>query len=578
MLDPGGGFFRLQPPRPFVSRRRYLPYTNILETRFETARGDARILDCMPIRDSYGTFADEELLRCVECTAGEIEFDVEFVPRPDFARQKVRLKRSPMGLRAQLGGKLLLLRSTHQLEIQGQGAVGRVRLRQGQRATFSLSWAEEAPALLPPVGLEAWAAIEHTARVWSDWVGVCSYDGPWKEAVIRSALVLKSLIYAPTGAIVAAPTTSLPERVGGDLNWDYRFCWLRDASFVARALLALGHRGDAEGFTDWMIHATRLTHPRLEVLYDVYGRRPAKERELTHFAGWKDSTPVRIGNGARNQLQLDVYGEVADAVARIAQGNQPFGRDAGRLIVGLGQAVCEYWTEPDESIWEVRSGATHHTFSKALCWAALDRIIDMSTRGLIRQAPIERFVSTRDEIRRTVDAQGFNSEIGSWTSVFGGDGVDASLLLLPHYGFIDHRDPRMLASWKRMKERLYAGPGLLRRYEYEDEGAFGICSFWAVQYLAGGGGTLDEARRQFEETLEYANDLGLFSEEMDPETGDALGNFPQAFSHVGLVNAAISIEHRTRTERGLGHTPFTAPCAHDDRFSRRPRTREGALW
>lgn len=563
-LDPGGGFFRISPAPPFVARRTYLPRTNVLQTRFETTRGEALLVDCMPLHEAAGVrHSQEELLRCVRCTAGEITLEAEFVPRARFGTRRPRLKPSWMGVRAELGGRLLLLRGTHAIQCQGPDAWTRFTLKQGEQATWSLSWSEEAPAVLPATGDEAWRLVDRTAAFWRRWVQACQYRGPWREDVLRSALVLKALTFAPTGAMVAAPTTSLPEREGGGLNWDYRFCWLRDASFVSRALLALGHGDEAEAFADWMVHATRLTHPRLEVLYDVYGRRPPRERELHDYRGWKRSRPVRVGNAARDQLQLDVYGEVVDAVARTALQGAPPDRESGGLLVGLGRAVCRHWHEPDESIWEVRTGRAHHTFSKALCWTALDRLLMMARRGMLPNAPVALFARTARAIRRDVTTHGIDRTRDTFTAAYGKPVLDASLLLLPMYGFVPHDDPTMLSTWRAIRQRLSPRPGLLYRYEDEQEGAFGICSFWAAHYLADGGGTLQEAWRWFEQTMAYRNDLGLFAEEVAPDTGEPLGNFPQAFTHVGLINAAISLERRARTESGRSQTSFTAYAEHD---------------
>lgn len=567
LLGDDAGHFTLSPSTPFVTQRRYLPHTNVLETHFDSERGQARVVDCMPLRDPSGMSADEELLRCVEGVGGVVEFRLSINPRPDFGRKRVRWKKSWMGMRASVAGRLLLVRASVPLDVVDGEVRATFSVREGERVTVSMTWAEEAPAVLPVLGDEAWRSVDQTARTWRRWVEHCDYRGPWRQEVLRSALALKALIFSPSGAIVAAPTTSLPERVGGSLNWDYRFCWLRDASFVARALLALGHQNEAESFADWMEHATALTHPRVEVLYDVYGRRPPAERTLSHLSGWADSAPVRVGNGARHQLQLDVYGEVVDALARTARARGSLSRNTARFLISLGDAICRHWNKPDESIWEVRSGPAHHTFSRALCWTALDRIISLANRGYIHEAPLRHFRKVRDTIRDNLDTHGYNEALGAWTTTLAQGGVDASLLLLPHYGYTSHVDPRMQATWRAIRDRLSAGPGLLRRYEYEGEGAFTICSFWAVQYLAGGGGSLEEARERFEATMGFANDVGLLSEEVDPATGDALGNFPQAFSHVGLINAAISLERRARLEGGLGDSAFTAPSAHDHRYT-----------
>jgi GH15 family glucan-1,4-alpha-glucosidase len=332
--------------------------------------------------------------------------------------------------------------------------------------------------------------------------------------------------------------------LGGDLNWDYRYCWLRDAAFTVRGMLELGHSEEAHGFTQWLLHATRLTQPRLEVLYDVFGRRPPKERVLSNLAGHGGASPVRVGNGAVDQLQLDVYGEVIDAVWRIACAGTKLDSESCSVIIGFGRYVCSHWEEADEGIWEPRSGRELHTHSAVLCWAALDRLIDLQQRGDVPSKHRALFEEHRARIRRVVEQRGFNSELDSYTATFDGHTVDATLLLLAWYGFADATAARMRSTFRRIRRELSPRPGLLYRYDPREsnEGAFGICSFWVAEYLARGGGTRDEAQREFERTLAFANDVGLFGEEIDADTGCALGNFPQTFTHVGLINAALALE------------------------------------
>jgi GH15 family glucan-1,4-alpha-glucosidase len=384
------------------------------------------------------------------------------------------------------------------------------------------------------------------------------------------------MAYAPSGAVLAAPTTSLPEQLGGVRNWDYRYCWLRDASFTLRALFALGYHEEAEAFCQWMLHATRLTWPELQVVYDVFGESNLPEQELSHLEGYGGSKPVRIGNDAHGQLQLDVYGEVIDAVSRFARlrvrpngpnsvrqtapGNAAVGasstraaaftgarfdRDTVKLLDGLGHTVCKRWREPDEGIWEERSGRDHHTHSKVLCWVALDRLIRMHEAGQLRVC-VDKFRAEREAIRAEVEARGYNQHLASYTRTFDGNEMDASLLVLPLYGYLDGQHPRMLSTCGRIQEKLER-EGLIYRYETRThdglppgEGAFGICSFWWVECLARRG-DLGPATEAFERLLSFGNDLGLFAEETDPRTGAALGNFPQAFTHIGLINAALTL-------------------------------------
>ncbi len=561
LLDPErGGRFQIRPAGSHVATRRYLPGTNVLETRFETETGAFVLTDLMPIASeaekAEELFADHELLRVVDCLEGEIDLEVVYDPRPDFGQGKRKiLSKGHFGLHLYTDKRgVLVLRSQLPLSPGDEGATGRTRLQAGQRLVFQLGFTQEAPAVFAPFE-EADAAIRRTMLWWQRWLRGIRYEGAYKPAVTRSALTLRLLIYAPSGAVVAAPTTSLPEQVGSDKNWDYRFCWLRDASFTVRALFGLGFRDEAEAFVSWLLHATRLTRPRLGVLYDVFGEKTPKERSLP-LSGYFGSRPVRTGNAAKDQLQLDVYGEVIDAACQYIHQGGVFDRETAKMLIAFGDYVCENWRQPDEGIWEVRSGRYPHIHSRVLCWTALDRLIELHLKGHVSHAPVERFAKAREAIRADVLRTGWNESIQSYVQVCGSDHVDAALLLLPWYGFEKASTYRMQKTWARIRKELHANGSLLYRYAThggKEEGAFGICSFWAAEFLAGGGGTLAEARASFEGLMRYGNDLGLFSEEVDPHTGSALGNFPQAFTHVGLINAALAIEARIHGERAIAH-------------------------
>ena len=547
-----GGRFRIRPTGAFRSTRRYLPDTNILETTFQTDAGTVAVRDLMPVATEdekrRALTPDHQVLREVEGLAGEVEIEVLYEPRPDYGRQRPRLdQRGAFGLWCEAHGAALVLRSELPVALgnDASAARGTARVRAGERRFLSVTYGEEAPHVLPPLGEVATARVERSARWWREWAARCRYEGPYREAVVRSALVLKLMAYAPSGAVVAAPTSSLPEQLGGVRNWDYRYCWLRDASFTLRALFALGYHEEAEAFLQWMLHATRLTWPELQVVYDVFGEASLPEQELSHLEGYAGSRPVRIGNDAHGQLQLDVYGEVIDAVSRFARRGGRFDRDTAKLLDGLGHTVCKRWREPDEGIWEGRSGRFHHTHSKVLCWVALDRLIQMHEAGQVRVC-VDAFRTEHQAIQAEIEARGYNERLDSYTRTFDGDELDASLLVLPLYGYIDGQHPRMRSTCARIHEKL-ARDGLIYRYaaRMDDglppgEGAFGICSFWAVECLARGG-NLDGATRTFERLLACGNDLGLFAEEIDPPTGAALGNFPQAFTHIGLINAALTL-------------------------------------
>jgi GH15 family glucan-1,4-alpha-glucosidase len=547
-----GGRFQVRPVGPFRTERRYLPDSNVLETIFHSSRGAVALRDLMPVTTEeekrIALLPEHEILREVAGLHGEVAVEVVYAPRPDYGEiQPTLRKRNPFGLQCEAGGAAIILRSEIPLEVTGDGgrASGTARIRSGDRTYLSLTFSTEAPAVAPALGELARDRVVRTERWWRNWAGRCAYQGPYRAAVLRSALALKLMTYAPSGAVVAAPTTSLPEKLGGTRNWDYRYCWLRDASFTLRALFDLGYGEEGLAFLQWMLHATRLSWPELQVLYDVFGEDHVPERQLPHLAGYAGSRPVRVGNDAYGQLQLDVYGEVIDAAARFAHAGGSFDRDTANMLAGLGRTVCARWQEADEGIWEGRSGRFQHTHSKVLCWVALDRLIELQQR---HQLPIdvELLRRERDSIRATTERRGYNERIGSYTRLLDGDDLDASLLTLPLYGYVDAGHPRMAATCARIHERLGRDALISRYAESTDdglpggEGAFGICSFWAVECQARGG-DLAGAVAAFERLLGYANDVGLLAEEIDRETGAALGNFPQAFTHVGLINAALTL-------------------------------------
>ncbi len=546
-----GGHFTVRPVGAYRSERRYLERTNVLETTFHTERGTLRLLDLMPVDSEAAKrrelWPEHEILRRVDCVAGEVDVEVTCDPRPEYGAKTPRLRRAGrFGFCHEHGSVALHVRSEIPLAASdaAPGLRGRAVLRAGDRRYVSLVYTREEPAVLPVFGTTAERKIERTVQWWRGWAARCRYDGPYADHVIRSALALKLLTYAPSGAVVAAPTTSLPEAVGGGRNWDYRYCWLRDASLTFGALVDLGYDDEAHAFLVWMLDSTRLTWPQLQILYDVHGEARVPERELTYLDGYRASRPVRIGNAAENQLQLDVYGEVVDAVFEYVRREGTLRPITGRTLRGLGETVCRLWREPDEGIWEVRSGRRHHTYSKVMCWVALDRLVKLHEAGHLEAIPVDRFRRERDAVRAEVEARGFSEAVQSYVSVFDGRDVDASLLLLARYGFADPRSPRMLATCERIRQRL-GTHGLLYRYHDDDglaggEGAFGICSFWWADVLCRQG-KAEAARQTFEHLCAHANDVGLFAEEIDPKTGELLGNFPQAFTHVGLIDAALAL-------------------------------------
>ncbi len=558
ILDPAkGGFWRIAPTGAFRSHRRYIDNSNVLLTTFETTGGKATLMDLMPVfseEEKQNTLLPEhEILRLIECIDGEVEFEAHFQPRPDYGRRMIPLRSGGLlGIRLEDGPQLYTLRAGADLQLgANSSASGRFRLRAGEHCHFSLTFDGEGPAVLPPLGSYSHEAAQRTSRWWSSWASQCSYQGPHRERVVRSLLALKLLCFAPSGAIVAAPTTSLPERVGGDLNWDYRFCWVRDASLTVRVLFDLGYEDHAAAFVNWLFYSTRLTRPRLHILYDVYGELPGDEETLPHLEGYRGSRPVRIRNAADSQLQLDAYGEAIDAVAQMCRRGSLLDRETQGVLRQFGDYVCQNWQQPDQGIWEPRTRPQFHTHSLVLCWAALDRLLEMNRIGVLKRIPGGVYQENHRRLRQVIEERGWNPSLSSYTQTFGGSTVDASLLELSRYGFAEPSHPRMQDTFRRIRERLEVAPGLFYRYEESrsiGEGAFGICSFWAAEFLAHGGGTLDEAEGCFERLLLFANDLGLFAEEIDPASGELLGNFPQAFTHVGLVSAAIALEKRRREE------------------------------
>ncbi len=492
---------------------------------------------------------EHELLREIRGEQGCVSIEVAYEPRPDYARQTARLiDRGRLGTWIESNREAAILCSDVTMGVNAarMRAEGTAEVRAGQILHVSVSYSRNGPAVVPPLGPMARRRMDGTVAWWRAWSQRCSYAGPYRDAVMRSLLVLKLLSYAPSGAFIAAPTTSLPEVTGGVRNWDYRYCWLRDASFTMRALLGLGYEEEAAAFCSWLLDTTRLSWPKLRVLYDVYGGTRHRQQQLSHLRGFAGSRPVRIGNDAQCQLQLDVYGELLDAVSHfLLERGHSLDGDTRRMLAGLGRTVCDDWQSADEGIWEMPNGRFQHTYSKVMCWVALDRLLELNEAGKL-QVPVAKLQAARDSIRSCVEGRGFSSELGSYTRTLDGSDVDASLLLLPLYGYVEPKSRRMRSTVEQVLRRLGCGPFVLRYEAGLDglpgsEGGFGIASFWAVQALARAG-RLSKAVSLFEQLLGYANDVGLYAEQFDPDNGEPLGNYPQAFTHVGLINAALVLE------------------------------------
>jgi GH15 family glucan-1,4-alpha-glucosidase len=552
ILDAGrGGSFRLEPSIAYESERRYRPGTNVLETTFTTAGGAVRITDAMTLSDDGHLSPIRELCRKVECLSGTVPLSWAFEPRFDYGRARTRINTRAGRWFAECGTEALALGLWDAGEVTAteETVSGELALAQGQTALLALAAAHQQPAVLPGRE-EVERRLRRTDDFWTGWAGRCEYQGPWREAVIRSALVLKLLVFAQSGAIVAAPTASLPEWIGGGRNWDYRFTWLRDASWTLDALIRLGIDDEAHAFFWWLMHASRLTQPRLQVLYRVDGDMHAKEYEVPELVGYRGSAPVRIGNGAADQVQLDVYGSVLDAIWLYAQHAGHVDGDTGKEVAKIADYVAEHWRDRDCGIWEVRSEVTHFIQSKALCWVALDRACALGERGFIPDH-CKRWRSEADEIRAFISSEGWDPDRGSYIRAPGMHELDASLLTMAILGYDDPEGDRLRGTVDAIRRELGTGP-FVYRYKGEDgvtgkEGAFLTCSFWLVDALARQD-RLDEARFLMDELVATANDVGLYSEEIDVATGEFLGNFPQGLTHLALINAAISIADAEEAE------------------------------
>jgi GH15 family glucan-1,4-alpha-glucosidase len=550
----GGGYWSIHPLHESEVSRRYIENTNVLETTFLGPSGQIVLTDFMAVTSEENKgralWPEHELVRQIKCRQGEVEVVMEFSPRLDYGRIAPNIRDAgKFGWRIDTGANVFILRGNIDLEPTPDGLAVRFVLKSGESVSLTFSFSAEAPAVVPPLGSPIDKKLNLTIDWWRRWTAQSTYRGSYQRQVTRSALVLKLLSYAPSGAIIAAPTTSLPERIGGDLNWDYRFAWLRDASFTVHALFGLGYKDDAAAFVDWLLHTTRLTRPKLRVLYDVFGESPPPERVLSHLEGYRNSLPVRVGNAASEQVQLDVYGELVEAVSRLFGKTEKLDRDVYGMLHGIGEYVCEHWREYDNGIWEERDELRPYTHSRLMCWVALDRLLQMHARGQVRRLDVTRCAAEKENIRKDIERHAWNPKLASYTQACGSDIMDATVLLFPYHGFESAASQRMQRTYARIRERLVPRGGLVYRNERSKdrhEGAFAVCSFWEVDFLARGGKP-DEAHEVFEAALSYANDVDLFAEEIEPDTGEALGNFPQAFTHLGVINAALALGDRAET-------------------------------
>ena len=540
---PEHGRWKIAPcdPEPRVTRR-YRDGTLILETEFETATGVVTLIDFMPLR---GTASD--LARMVVGKRGRVEMRVELVLRFYYGAIVPWVTRLDDGsLRAIAGPDMVVLRSDVELHGEGLTSVGDFAIEEGDTASFVLTYS---PSHIPaPKAVKARAALADTEKYWREWSDKGTYEGEWKEPVQRSLITLKALTYKPTGGIVAAPTTSLPEQLGGTRNWDYRFCWLRDATLTLLALMDGGYYDEASAWREWLLRACAGSPSQVQIMYGVAGERLLREWPVEWLPGYQGSAPVRIGNAAHAQLQLDVFGEVMDALHQGRKGGLPRSLESWDLQRALVNHLETIWDKPDQGIWEVRGQPQHFTHSKVMAWVALDRAIK-SAEEFRQDHTLDRWRRLRAHIHDEVCRRAFDPEIGAFVQAYGSKLLDASLLLMPLVGFLPPEDPRVRATVEAIEQRLVAD-GFVLRYDSAatddglpaGEGAFLACSFWLVDNLVLQGRS-DDARRMFERLLALRNDVGLLSEEYDPQLGRQVGNFPQAFSHVSLVDSAFNLGH-----------------------------------
>jgi GH15 family glucan-1,4-alpha-glucosidase len=548
VLDAGrGGRFTLAPDDPHTVARRYVPDTNVLETVFSTPGGSVRVTDAMTLPS--GAFGPlRELSRRVEGLTGSVAMSWSVEPRFGYAGRATTLGWRGGTPVAAAGGDALAVCAfdAGRPELAAGAIGGRFEARAGTRALVALCAAHHEPLVIPTRD-ELEARLDATTATWRTWTDSLHCTGPWREAMVRSALALKLLVHAATGAVAAAATTSLPEDLGGERNWDYRFCWVRDSAFTLNAFLQLACGPEAQAYFWWLMQASQLTHPRLRVLYRLDGGARAPERALP-LDGHRGSRPVRVGNAAAGQLQLDTYGELLQTAWLYATTGHRIDRDIARRLARMADLVCRIWRQPDAGIWEVRSAPRHFTQSKMMCWVALDRARDLAGRGLIPGRHAGRWSAEAQAIQEFVETRCYSPRLGSYTRSADSEELDASLLLGVLMSYGDVATERWAGTIEAVRRELGDGP-LVRRYSGEDglagsEGAFLACSFWLAEALARGG-RVREAADLMDELVGLAGDVGLYAEEIDPATGAQLGNLPQGLSHLALINAALAIAGAT---------------------------------
>jgi GH15 family glucan-1,4-alpha-glucosidase len=560
LLDESkGGHFKLSPEQAGTNRQMYMPETNVLLTRFLRAEGVGEVIDFMPVRENKKEQSDwvtHEIVRIARAVRGEVRFRLECVPAFNYARSPHKSSSIEGGVLFETAEDRMVLLGPGEWQIKEGAAILEFTLQPGESAEFALRYItkENADGLKAPV--DGNRLMNETLAFWREWLSNCKYEGRWRETVLRSALTLKLLTHHPTGAIVASPTCSLPEEIGGIRNWDYRYTWVRDAAFTVFSLVRLGFPDEATAFIEWLakrIHEATGAQGPLNTMYSIDGVGDLPEFTLDNLDGYRNSRPVRVGNAASSQLQLDIYGEMMDAIYLYDKHVSPISYDLWMCIHGVLIWVAENWNQPDDGLWEVRSERQQFVYSKLQCWVALDRGIRLASQ---RSLPLDRvkLETARDLIFASIMENAWDETQQSFTQSYESKSLDASNLMMPIVKFIAPRDPRMLSTIDRTMEKLVSD-SLVYRYELDGklatkdgltghEGTFSMCTFWLVDALARAE-RLDEARFIFEKMLSYANHLGLYSEEISA-TGSALGNFPQAFTHLGLISAALHLDEKLR--------------------------------
>jgi GH15 family glucan-1,4-alpha-glucosidase len=560
-----GGYFKITPTVEGVTHKQfYWPETNVLITRFLSGDGVGEIADFMPIAGASKEIGQHQLIRQVSVVRGSMAFRMKCYPAFNYARDDHQAEVTPDGACFYSPGLSLGLATRVPLKKHGTGVTAEFGLKEGQTATFLLQDIPQGSGCgISLSEQEATDSFKNTVDYWRRWIAKCTYTGRWREIVHRSALALKLLTFKPTGAIVAAPTCSLPEGVGGERNWDYRYTWVRDAAFTLYALMRIGFTEEAAQFMHWIEARCRELNPdgSLQIMYGIDGRHTLAEETLDHLEGYKGSRPVRIGNGAYNQLQLDIYGELMDSVYLYNKYGSPISYELWVYLRRLINWVCDNWQRKDEGVWEVRGGQQHFVYSKLMCWVAVDRGLRLADKRSF-PADRERWLTVRDEIYEDIMAKGWSQKRQAFVQHYGSEALDAANLMLPLVFFLSPTDPRMLKTLDAVNQPPEQGGlvsnSLVYRYNVEhtadglrgEEGTFNICTFWLVEALTRAGrdnrARLEEARLMFEQMLGYANHLGLYAEETG-NRGEALGNFPQAFTHLALISAAFNLDRSLGT-------------------------------